>query len=185
MKMPSASLMRWKNYRINTLCRKEVCAISHKFMSKENLRAGCNICVAFVILGIIVAIFAETKALFMVAFIMVSISIGVGMVMAARLEHLRWENNDLHRNIEEQDKQDIENGKFNYVYEPEYLFFEYLRDNDLDLPELLSLIEDEEYPHFNISNIYEHYQHCEADKKHQTEEIIKNIIRRGKKQYDT
>ena len=90
-------------------------------MREEILTAGCHICVAVIGLGFLITAFATSKAMVIVAFILMAIGIGAGMVLAALLEYTHWtddKKNELHQ-IEERDRLDIKAGRFNYILEDE------------------------------------------------------------------
>lgn len=154
-----------------------------QIMKEEYIRAGCNLSVAIIILGIFLCTIAETRAGAVTAFVVMAVGITCGIVFGHAWEKIKpipWKGEEKPM-WEKQDQQDLKDGKFNYIYHPEYPFFAYLSDNDTTLRELISIIDSDQEPAERFRAMYENYCASARGSRVQTVEQIQSMIWRERR----
>lgn len=152
-------------------------------MKEEFVQAGCNLSAVIVIIGIALCTCANTRTGVIAAFAIIAVGILGGIIFAAVMETInplpRKEN--VHPIWEKQDQEDLRNGKFDYIYNPEYPFLVYLFDNDTTLSEMINLIDADSHPKELFEQVYKNYCASAGHSRVQTLEQVQSMIWRERR----
>lgn len=164
--------MRWKeDVRYRT---------KRTMKDKKVIDAVCNAAILIILLGILLCVLADSSAGMIVAFTM--IEIGCIVCIVGGYVHERMFPIKVQLNMDQQDREDIKSGKYADMYEPVYLFMDYLKDNSCTVDELIQIMKDAADHEMLLDMVYLNYKvsagKSEVQSKKQVEDIIEKASRR-------
>lgn len=156
---------------------RRLCDIAQKKMEKDKkvVDAMCNVSVLIILAGILLCVLADSQSVMMVAFL--TIEIGCIMCFVSGYIHERMQPMQAHVNFDKQDKEDIKAGKYNDMYEPIYLFRDYLMDNSCTMQELIEILERADNKESALDYVYINYKNSARGSKVQSRDHVAELIK--------
>ncbi len=148
-------------------------------MKKETQETVCHICVAMVITGIVITITTAVPAVIWTGFGIAAAGIGIGALVSA---FTPTSAEDKAPDWEMMDSEDLKTGKFNYMYDPEYPFDRFIKEEySLSLPELIPSVNKLESKKLFMQIQYELYKLRAKGRKTQTFAQVMELLQEGEK----
>lgn len=144
---------------------------------KKVIEVVCNVAVLFVLLGILLCVLAKTSAGMVVAFTLIEIGC-VGCIIGGYI-HERMFPVKVRLSMEKQDREDVKSGKYADMYEPVYLFRDYLKDNSCTFAELIKFFRDAEDEKVLFDMVYLNYKVSAGDSEVQSRKQVAEMIQRA------
>lgn len=144
---------------------------------KKVIEVVCNVAVMFVLIGILLCVMADSSAVMIVAFTLIEIGC-VGCIIGGYI-HERMFPVKVRLSMEKQDREDVKSGKYADMYEPVYLFRDYLKDNSCTVDELIQILKDAADNEILFDMIYLNYKESAGDSEVQSRKQVENIIKRA------
>ncbi len=149
---------------------------------KKKLKALTNLAAAGVIIGVMLFSGSKTAVTALIASAMI-IASGTACVLFEDILNGLENLDKLEKEIEES-KGEAESGTFDYIYQQEYTFTDYLLDKHFSYPDFLDYIDDAQDPKEAFEKAYADYVKSARNKKVQPVELVQDFIWRERRRRD-
>ena len=162
--------------------REDVRYRTNHMEKKTKLKALTNLAAAGVIIGIMIFSGSKTAVSALIAGAMI-IASGIACILFEDVLK-RLENLDKLKQELEKLKEEAESGTFDYVYQPEYTFAEYLLENRVSFSDFLDYIDGTPDPKEALQKAYADYTKSAGGRKVQQIDLVQSFLIRERRRRD-
>ncbi len=150
---------------------------------KTKLKALTNLAAAGVIIGVMLFSGSKTAVTALIAGAMI-IASGIACVLFEDILNGLEEDLDKLEQELEKLKEEAESGTFDYVYQPEYTFAEYLLENRVSFSDFLDYIDGTPDPKEALQKAYADYTKSAGGRKVQQIDLVQSFLIRERRRRD-